>query len=72
MTRPPATLQLRALTPQDEDAARAAHDELAREGFDFLLGAQGGEGWDAYLRRLDDERAGRWRSPARPASVRRW
>ncbi|MBO3090056.1 GNAT family N-acetyltransferase [Cellulomonas dongxiuzhuiae] len=58
MTEPRATLHLRALTPQDEDAARAAHDELAREAFDFLLGVRSGERWDAYLRRLEDERAG--------------
>ncbi|MCC2322201.1 GNAT family N-acetyltransferase [Cellulomonas xiejunii] len=58
MTRPRATLQLRALTLQDEGAARAAHDELARDGCDFLLGVRPGEGWDAYLRRLDEVRVG--------------
>jgi predicted acetyltransferase len=54
----PAGLRLRALTPGDEVAARAAHDELAAEGFDFLLLADAATSWRAYLDRLERERAG--------------
>jgi len=49
---------LRALGPTDEAAALAAHEELAREGFDFLLGWTG-QPWPAYLRILDQQRQGR-------------
>lgn len=54
----PASLVLRALAPTDEAAARAAHAALAPEGFDFLLGADRADSWAAYLRCLEDERAG--------------
>jgi predicted acetyltransferase len=52
-------LRLRPLRPDDEQAARQAHAELAGDGFAFLL-----EDWDAtlpwddYLRRLDNARRG--------------
>lgn len=54
MTSP---LVLRPLTASDEAEAWAAHDELAREGFDFLLDAHRGD-WPGFLRHLADERAG--------------
>lgn len=53
-----APLRLRALTPQDEDAARRAHDVMAREGFEFLLGTGHDGDWSDYLRRTEDNRAG--------------
>lgn len=52
------SLRLRALTPQDEDAARRAHDVMAREGFEFLLGTGHDGDWSAYLRSIEDHRAG--------------
>ena len=51
-------LSLRPLRPGDETDARAAHAELAGEGFDFLLHLQAGEPWARYVRRLDDIRRG--------------
>ncbi|WP_309133432.1 GNAT family N-acetyltransferase [Cellulomonas sp.] len=54
----PAPLRLTALGPHDESAAWAAHDEIAREGFEFLPRAERGGDWAAYLRRLEDERTG--------------
>jgi predicted acetyltransferase len=50
-------LVLRPLTTADEAQARAAHEELARDGFDFLLDG-GHDDWAAYLAHLADERAG--------------
>ena len=55
---PEPALRLRALTPQDEDAARRAHDAMAREGFEFLLGTGHDGDWSAYLRSLEDHRVG--------------
>jgi predicted acetyltransferase len=46
-------LRLRAATVADEQQARQAHEELAAEGFDFLLDRQEGEPWPAYLDRMD-------------------
>jgi predicted acetyltransferase len=51
-------LRLRPLTLRDEDEARAAHRELAAEGFEFLLGLARDDDWGEYLGRLDRERAG--------------
>jgi predicted acetyltransferase len=47
------SLELRALTHEDELHARAAHAELAAEGFEFLpfFGAEA-EAWDDYLVRI--------------------
>lgn len=51
-------LSLRPLRLHDEADARAAHAELAREGFDFLLDLRDGEPWASYVRRLDEVRGG--------------
>lgn len=51
-----APLVLRPLEPGDETAARAAHKELAPEGFDFLLDLRDAEPWPAYLARLESLR----------------
>lgn len=51
-------LQLRALTSADEEPALAAHGELAREDFAFLLGLEAGETWPEYLDRLERLRQG--------------
>lgn len=53
-----ATLRLRPLRPQDEKAARAAHEALARDAFDFLLGYSAGDDWAGYLERLSDQSRG--------------
>ncbi|MGH8979978.1 MAG: GNAT family N-acetyltransferase [Acidimicrobiales bacterium] len=45
--------RLRPLRPEDEAAALAAHEEMAREEFEFLLGYASGEPWVDYLARLD-------------------
>lgn len=45
-------LVLRPLRLADESAALAAHEELAADGFDFLLYQRAGEPWAAYVRRL--------------------
>lgn len=55
---PPAPVRLRALTPHDEVAARAAHSELSTEGFDFLLGIDSHVSWEAYLDGLERLRLG--------------
>lgn len=52
-----APLTLRPLTTADEHEAWLAHDELAREGFDFLLDAARDD-WAGYLAHLADESAG--------------
>lgn len=51
-------LRLRPPGPDDEAAFRAACDALAAEGFNFGLGLEPGMTWDAYLKSLDDLRAG--------------
>ena len=45
-------LRLRALRADDEEAARAAHVELAHEDFPFLLGLRDEDTWPGYLARL--------------------
>ena len=50
-------LVLRPLTTADEREAWAAHDELAAEGFDFLLDGRRDD-WPGYLARLARERDG--------------
>ena len=62
-------LWLRPLRPDDEVAAHAAHDELAAEGFTFLLDRDRVASWPAYLRLLERQRLGRDPHPQRvPAS----
>ena len=51
-------LHLRPFRPDDETAARAAHAELEREGFPFLLGWEPEETWAAYVERLRRRRRG--------------
>ena len=51
-------LVLRPLAPADEGQARFAHQELARDGFDFLLDLRDGDSWDEYLQRLERYRRG--------------
>jgi hypothetical protein len=46
-------LRLRPLRVTDEQQSRQAREELAREGFSFLLDLQDGEPWPAYLDRMD-------------------
>lgn len=49
---------IRPLLPEDREQALAAHGELAAEGFDFLLGYDDGDDWDAYLTLLADQELG--------------
>lgn len=64
LTGPP---QVRRLLPGDEEQARAAHAELADEGFDFLLGYDDGEDFAGYLDRLAREERGSGLAPGRVA-----
>jgi len=52
------TLRLRPLRLDDETAFRAACQVMAAEGFTFGLALQPGMAWDAYLKILEDQRAG--------------
>jgi predicted acetyltransferase len=56
--RPGRALRLRPPSEADEEQARQAHEELAEEGFDFLLDARDGEPWSSYLDRVDELRRG--------------
>lgn len=47
-----APLRLRPLALADEHEAMQAHEELAQEQFDFLLGLKHGEPWHAYVARM--------------------
>jgi predicted acetyltransferase len=58
-SRHAAGLALRPPRPGDEAEFRAGHAAMAAEGFAFGLALEPGLDWDAYLRRLDDHRAGR-------------
>lgn len=60
MSRPDRTgaLRLRPLRDGDAPEVRAAHAELAADGFDFLLDERPGEPWPAYVRRLQRIRDG--------------
>ncbi len=51
-------LRLRPLRVGDEREAIAAHEELARDGFEFLLGWRADEPWRAYEERLERTRRG--------------
>lgn len=50
-TSPPAAagLRLRPLRPDDEEAVRAAQDEMRADDFTFALGLEPGMGWTEYL-----------------------
>jgi predicted acetyltransferase len=62
---PSRALRLRPLRPDDEAAFRAAHRVMAAEGFSFGTGFEPGTPWDAFLKTLDDERAGVGLRPGR-------
>ena len=47
------TLSLRPLSLDVEDDARLAHQELAADGFEFLLDLHSGEPWAAYVMRIN-------------------
>jgi len=49
---------LRPLGVSDEKQALQAHEELAQDGFDFLLGLEQGAPWSAYCGRLEGQRLG--------------
>ena len=51
-------LRLRPLRLDDERAFRAACDVMAADGFTFGLGPEPGMPWSAYLKTLDEQRAG--------------
>jgi predicted acetyltransferase len=51
-------LRLRPLRPDDEAAFRAAHEVMAADGFRFGLGLEPGMSWSAYLKTLEQYRAG--------------
>ncbi len=61
-------LWLRPLRPEDEAEATRAHEELAREGWTFLLDRDRVDTWPAYLRLLEQQRLGRDPRPDRVAS----
>ena len=68
MTTIRGELLLRPLRVEDEAPARAAHEELAADGFDFLLAQRREEGaaeetWAEYVARLEDQRHGRRLDP---------
>jgi predicted acetyltransferase len=54
--RHPSVL-LRPMDVSDEKQAMQAHDELAEDDFEFVF-VKPGEGWPAYLERLERERLG--------------
>jgi predicted acetyltransferase len=56
--RPVDHLRLRPLRPDDAMQARIAHQELAREGFEFLLDWAPDQPWSGYLHRLEQWRRG--------------
>lgn len=51
-------MRLRYLTIADEAEALKAHEELAEEGFEFLLGYEPGMEWERYLDATDKTRRG--------------
>ena len=52
----PMDLRLRPLSSEDEQAARAAHEQLA--DYDFFLDHREGEPWDDFVARLRRQRCG--------------
>lgn len=57
-TAPGDDLRLRPFDVDDEVAATRAHEELAAEGFAFLLDRDRVDSWDAYLELLDRQHRG--------------
>lgn len=51
-------LRLRPLRLEDEMAARAAHEAMLADGFEFLLSYDPAEPWGRYVARLDGHRCG--------------
>jgi predicted acetyltransferase len=51
-------MELRHLSPHDVHEATRAHDELAREGFEFLLDYEPGMDWVDFLDRTERLRQG--------------
>ena len=49
---------LRPMAVSDEKQARQAHEELARDDFEFLFDLVDGEPWPAYLARVEGQRLG--------------
>lgn len=58
MTGMASEIRLRPLRRQDEDAALAAHEALAWDGFGFLIDYIPGESWETYLDRMRDQNRG--------------
>ena len=58
-------LLLRPLLPADEPDARAAHRELAAEGFELILGLDEAPSWADLLASLERERTGQDLPPGR-------
>lgn len=52
-------LRLRPPRLEDEAVARAPHDALRGDGFDFLLGYDGSAPWSAYVAEREANRTGR-------------
>lgn len=59
---------LRYLAATDEPVIAVAQQELAAEGFEFLLGYRPGKPWEQYLDELDRERRGQDLRPGRVAA----
>lgn len=51
-------LRLRPLADADRLEALRAHEELAADGFEFLLDLRAGEPWEKFVRRHEDYRDG--------------
>jgi predicted acetyltransferase len=51
-------LRLRPFRPEDEASARRAHEDMAPEGFPFLLGYRADEPWVEFMARQDAHRRG--------------
>lgn len=49
---------LRPLAVLDEEQALMAHEELAQDGFEFLLDRDQGAAWPVYCERLESQRLG--------------
>jgi hypothetical protein len=61
-------LRLRPFKITEEPVAVAAHDELAKEHFPFLLGWDPGRPWAAHIQTLEDVRD----DPDGPPKRRYW
>jgi predicted acetyltransferase len=51
-------LRLRPFRPEDEEAARAAHEAMKPDAFPFLLDYVPNESWSLYLQRREQNRRG--------------